>query len=174
MKKFILLLTILSAICALVLAVTLHGITRDEDREIATFGLITRAGEGILGIFAATTLGMLWLGTATVPNPLDAREAAAAGALLVKYGAWKAQTCAFLFSLGSTAFCWLLLKGRMIPRSLAVLGVVAPLALVVMLPLLLAGVVGGMLASVLMWLPMLVFELVVAGYFIRWGVRTPR
>src|SRR5215217_1593224 len=41
-----LLLTFLICITALTLAVTLHGITRDEDRELSTLGLICRVIEG--------------------------------------------------------------------------------------------------------------------------------
>ena len=165
-----LLLTILSAICALVLAVTLYGVTRDQDHEVAMFGLVCRAGEGILGIFTVTTLGMLWLGTASGPGAPDAAFAPAMGSLLAKFGAWKATTCAFLFALGSTAFAALLLRGRMIPRWLAVLGVAASIDLVIMLPLQLAGLVSGTIAYAVMWLPMLVFEVVLAVLFIRRGV----
>jgi hypothetical protein len=165
-----LLLTILSAICALVLAVTLYGVTRDEDHELAMFGLVCRAGEGILGIFTVTTLGILWLGTASGPGAPDAAIAPALGTLFAKFGAWKATTCAFLFALGSTAFAWLLMRGRMIPRGLALLGVFASADLVIMLPLQLAGLVSGMIAYAVMWLPMLIFELVLAVLLIWRGV----
>ena len=168
-----LLLTILSAICALVLAVTLYGVTRDEDHEVAMFGLVCRAGEGILGIFTVTTLGMLWLGTASGPGAPDAAMAPALATLLGKFGAWKATTCAFLFALGSTAFAWLLLRGQMIPRWLALLGVFSSIDLVIMLPLQLAGLVSGTIAYAVMWMPMLVFELVLAVLLIRKGVTEP-
>src|SRR5712691_3715900 len=39
------------------------------------------------------------------------------------------------FAVGSTLFCWLLLRGRMIPAALAWLGVLASVLLVVILPL---------------------------------------
>ena len=165
-----LILTILSAICALSLAVTLYGVTRDEDHEVAMFGMVCRAGEGILGIFTVTTLGMLWLGTTSGADAPDAAIAPALGSLLSKFGAWKATTCAFLFALGSTAFAWLLMRGRMIPRWLALLGVFASVDLVIMLPLQLAGLVSGTIAYVVMWLPMLIFELVLAVLLIRSGV----
>lgn len=168
-----LLLTILSAICALVLAVTLYGVTRDQDHEVAMFGLVCRAGEGILGIFTVSTLGMLWLGTATGADAPDAAIAPTLGTLLARLGAWKATTCAFLFALGSTAFAWLLLRGRMIPRWLALLGVFASIDLVIMLPLQLARLVSGTIAYAVMWLPMLVFEVVLAVLFIRRGVTEP-
>src|SRR5204862_8268433 len=43
------LLNLLSGVCALVLAVTLHAITRDEDRDIAMLGLVFRVAEGVIG-----------------------------------------------------------------------------------------------------------------------------
>ncbi len=168
-----LLLTILSAMCALVLAVTLYGVTREADHEIAMFGLVCRAGEGILGIFTVTTLGMLWLGTMSGPTAPDAAIASALATFLARFGAWKATTCAFLFALGSTAFSWLLLRGRMVPRWLALLGVFASIDLVIMLPLQLAGIVSGTVAYAVMWMPMLLFELVLAAILIRSGVREP-
>ena len=47
------------------------------------------------------------------------------------------------FAVGSTAFCWLLLRGRMIPVALAWLGVIASVLLVMLLPLQIAGFFGG-------------------------------
>src|SRR2546423_7591081 len=55
------LLTVLSSFSALVLAVTLYGITRDEDRELALLGFACRIGEGVVGAVPLTTLGLLWL-----------------------------------------------------------------------------------------------------------------
>jgi hypothetical protein len=83
---------------------------------------------------------------------------------------------AIFFAVGSTLFCWLLLRGRMIPTALAWLGVVASLLLVVILPLQLAGLFGGAMswsASItwLVWLPMLVFEVTLALWLIIKGVK---
>lgn len=82
---------------------------------------------------------------------------------------------AFFFAVGSTIFCWLLLRGRMIPGALAWLGVVASALLVVVLPLQTAGLFASRATwysgiTWFMWLPMLVFELIVAGWFIVKGV----
>jgi hypothetical protein len=165
--------TLLSALSALVLAVTLYGITRDEDQELAMFGLVCRAGEGILGMFPLSTLGMLWLGTISGPSALDGASANALGALMLKFGGWNAQTCAFLFAMGSTAFAWMFLRGRMIPIPTARLGVAASILLVVALPLQLVGWVGGTVAYIIMWLPMLVFELALAWWLIVKGVTAP-
>src|SRR5688500_11613354 len=87
---------------------------------------------------------------------------------------------AIFFAVGSTLFCWLLLRGRLIPVALARLGVLASVLLVVILPLQLAGLLGGPTgwswsASVtwLVWLPMLVFEVVLALWLLIKGVAMP-
>ena len=85
---------------------------------------------------------------------------------------------AIFFAVGSTLFSWLLLRGRMIPVALAWLGVFASALLVLILPLQLAGLLGGTMswsASVtwLVWLPMLVFEVVFAFWLMIKGVATP-
>ena len=84
---------------------------------------------------------------------------------------------AIFFSIGSLFFCWLLLRGRMIPIALAWLGVVASVLLVVILPLQLAGLIGGAMswsASItwIMWLPMLVFEIALALWLMIKGVNS--
>jgi hypothetical protein len=76
---------------------------------------------------------------------------------------------ATFFAFGSLFFCWLLLRGRLIPASLAWLGVVASVLLVVALPLQLAGVMGGKVAG-FMWGPMALFEVVAALWLMVKGV----
>ena len=59
------LLELLECFSALVLAVTLYGITRDESRDLAMLALVCRVGEGVLGaIGIPKTMGLLWLATA--------------------------------------------------------------------------------------------------------------
>lgn len=88
------------------------------------------------------------------------------------------EESAIFFSIGSLLFCWLLLRGRLIPGALAWLGLVASALLVVVLPLQLAGLLADMSwsASVtwLVWLPMLVFELVLALWLLIKGVVLPQ
>ena len=57
-------LSLLAGFTALVLAVALYGITRDEDHDLAVLALACRVGEGVLGAIPLTTLGLLWLATA--------------------------------------------------------------------------------------------------------------
>jgi hypothetical protein len=86
---------------------------------------------------------------------------------------------AIYFAVGSLLFSWLLLKGQMIPAMLARLGVVASGFLVVIIPLQRMVQSGGgpnwaSLATWFMWLPMLVFELTLAVWFIVKGVAAPQ
>jgi hypothetical protein len=80
---------------------------------------------------------------------------------------------------GQHTLLWLLLRGRMIPVALAWLGVLASVLLVVILPLQLAGLLGGPMTwfawvTWLQWLPMLVFEVALALWLIIKGVGAPR
>src|SRR5258708_25254685 len=47
--RLTILITLLESFSALVLAVTLYGITRDQDHELAMLGLVCRVAEGVLG-----------------------------------------------------------------------------------------------------------------------------
>jgi hypothetical protein len=84
---------------------------------------------------------------------------------------------AIFFAVGSTLFSWLLLRGRMIPTPLAWFGVIASVLLVVVLSLQLAGLFGpanwASSATWLVWLPMLVFEVVLSLWLLIKGVAIP-
>ena len=80
---------------------------------------------------------------------------------------------AFFFAVGSLIFSWLLLRGRMVPVSIAWLGVFASGLLVVLLPLQLAGFSTGPLTGYYQWLPALVFQVVLALWLLIKGVATP-
>ena len=166
-------LSLLTCFTALVLAVTLYGITRDEDHDLAMLALTCRVGEGVLSaIFLLATLGLLWLGTAAGANAPDAAAAHALGAFLLKLQGWSTMIGATFFAVGSMLFSYLLLRGRMIPAALAWLGLIASVLLVVGLP---GQLVGFFTQPVfgLMWLPMLVFELTIALWLLIKGVATP-
>ncbi len=80
------------------------------------------------------------------------------------------------FAVGSTLFSYLLLRGRMIPIPLAWLGVFASILVVVLLPAQLAGFKIGSFSGLvgwLMWLPLLVFEVVLALWLLIKGVAAP-
>jgi uncharacterized MAPEG superfamily protein len=166
-------LTLFCSFAALVLAVTLYGVTRDEDHELAVLAMIFRVAEGVLGgASVLPMLGLLWLGTAGGAGAPDAAAAPALAAYLLGVGKLEATVTATFFAVGSTVFCYLLLRGRMIPVPLAWLGVAASVLLVVALPLQLGGVLRGPLFEIV-WLPMLVFEVTLALWLIVKGVATP-
>ena len=115
---------------AVILALTLFVVTRVEQPVVAVLGMIFRLAEGALGPALHLT-GI----TLSKPPLVDAT----------------------LFAIGSAFFCWLLLRGSMLPRTLAWTGVIASVILVAGLPLQLAGLLGPPL-TMLMWMPMLAFE----------------
>ena len=82
--RLMLILDLVSIFCALTLAVTLYGITRDEDNELALFGLVCRTGEGIIGGALIGTNGLLWLATASGAGAPDVATATIIGTLLLK------------------------------------------------------------------------------------------
>ena len=164
-------LGLLGNFCALVLAVTLYAITREQDPDLAMLALTCRVAEGIAGMDVSKTLGLLWLATATDATALDAGAASALGAFFLKMEASFTASAAF-FALGSTLFSWLLLRGRMIPVPLAWLGVLASILPLVCFPLQLAGLLGGPVTS-FMWYPVIVFEVALALWLIIRGVAAP-
>ena len=163
-------LGLLQAVCAIVLAVTLYAITRDQDSDLAMLALIFRVGEGLLGaISTRATLDLLWLGTSAGPKAPDAATLQALGTYLLNGPDWNMSE--ILFAMGSTLFSYLLLRGRTVPVPLAWIGVVASLLLVVGLPLQLAGVLSGPVTSYV-WIPMVAFEVPLGFWLLIKGVRT--
>ena len=164
--RIVVVLTMLCSLSALVLAVTLYAITREQDPDLAMLALTCRVVEGVNGATSIqSSLGLLWLATAAGANAPDPASARALGAFLMGPG-WGTAT---FFAVGSTLFSWLLLRGRMIPIPLAWLGVVASVLLVVGLPAQLFGFLKGPLGWFL-WMPMLAFEVPLALWLLIKGV----
>lgn len=162
------LLELLQSFSALVLAVTLYAITREQDRDLALLAMVCRVVEGVLGALGIPhTLGVL--GLATAAGTGDGSAVNTLAAYLLKGNV--ALTATF-FAVGSALFAWLLLRGRRIPSPLAGLGLAASVLLVVGLPLQLAGFFRGP-ATALMWLPMLAFEVPLALWLLFKGVAEP-
>ena len=167
----IVLLGFVQCFSAITLGVTLWAITRDEDPDLAMLGLACRVGEGVIGgLSIPGIVAVLSLARSAGP---DASGAAAAQTLATYLLREDVGVPATFFAVGSAAFSWLLLRGRMIPSSLAWLGVVASILLVICLPLSLAGFLRGPILT-LMWLPMLACEVPLGLWFLARGVRTPR
>src|SRR5689334_21180690 len=128
-------LSLVMALSAFVLGVSLFAITRSEDVDIARLAMICRVAEGVIG---AT-------------------------------GTQSAAVTGTYFAAGSLLFSWLLLRGRMIPIALAWIGVVASAILLTCLPLQVGKVLAGPITAYI-WLPMLAFEVPLAGWFIVKGI----
>ena len=155
------------------LAVTLYGITRDADHELALLAMACRVCEGVLGaIGIPNTMALLWLATAGAGAGVpDVATTNALGASLLM-PAQNTMLGAPFFAVGSMIFSYLLLRGRIVPVSLAWLGVLASALLVVCLPLQFAGYLEGPLTKY-MYLPMLAFEVPLGLWLLIKGVATP-
>ena len=172
LMRWAIVLSLITFVDAFVLAVSLYGLTRDEDNELAVLALCCRIGEGVLGAIPIETLGLLWLATNADPSALDVPSAHALAAYLLKVGPWQTISASLFFAVGSTLFAYLLLRGRMIPAPIAWVGVFGSALLVVILPLQLAGYVTGVIAQVV-WIPVALFELTLAPWLLIKGVTAP-
>jgi hypothetical protein len=172
--RLTILLTLLMFVYAVVLGVTLYALTRDEDRDIALVALCCRVAEGVIGAVAIVReLGLIAVATGnTGADIADAAAAVALGGLLLKMGGWTGLIAASCFAIGSTLFSYLFLRARSIPVPLAWLGVLSSLLILVILPLQLAGFVSGPVTGY-MWIPIALFEVVLAFWLIIRGVRAP-
>ena len=160
-------LILLTSFSALVLGVTLYAITREQDPDVAMLGMTCRVIEAVNGATSLKgILGLLWLATAAGQSALDTGAVQVLAAFQLRGSATISAT---FFAVGSTLFSWLLLRGRMIPVPMARLGVVASVLLVLVLPLQLGGLFTG-LVGWLVWMPMLVFEVWLAFWFLIKGV----
>ena len=162
-------LTLLGCFSALVLGVTLYALTRAQDPDLALLALTCRVAEGVTGaVSIPSMLGLLGLATATGASAPDSVAAQALGTFILE----PAPIAAIFFAVGSTLFSWLLLRGRMVPVWLAWLGVLGSAVLVAGLPLQLARVLTAPVTQ-LMWIPVAVFELVVAVWLMIKGADMP-
>ena len=167
--RLVILITIFIFAVAMTLAVTLYALTRHEDRDLAILALAFRATEAFIAAIAAVKLIGL-LAVAKAASKATAADAAAwnavGGSMLSEETGTVAAIC---FALGSTVYCYLFLKARSIPVALSWLGLVASILLAVVLPLRLGAVLTGSY-TMLVWLPMLVFEVGLAFWLIFKGV----
>src|SRR6266513_3453297 len=118
--RLAILIVLLECFSALVLAVTLYGITRVQDHELAMLALVCRVVEGVLGTLRIPNyLGLLWLakagGTAGAP---DIPTTNALGAFLLMPVPSVPISTIFL-AVGSLIVSYLLLGGRLVPVSIA-------------------------------------------------------
>lgn len=167
--RLAILLTMMGIFSALVLAVALYAITREEDPNLALLAMSCRLGEGVINVVPTlVVVGMLWLAT-TDSVAVDGASADALGAVMLNLQGWTMLVGATVFAVGSTIFAYLFLRARSIPVWLAWLGVVASLILVLGLPADLVGWLGGRV-TMLIWLPMAVFEVTLGLWLLVKGV----
>ena len=156
--------------CALVLAVSLYAITRDQDHELAILGLVCRVTEGVfIASLIPNALGLLSLAELRAGTGVpDVATTNAFGAFLQRPDG---LIGAIFYAVGSAIFSYLLLWGRMIPVPLARWGLFASTLLVIGLPLQLVGFLRGPLTGY-QWVPALIFAPVFALWLLIKGVAT--
>ncbi len=156
-------LSLIGCFCALVLGVTLYAITRVQDHELGLLAMACRVAEGVTG-------------AASLPPMLSFLSVVAAGGAGESLGAFVLDDSVFVpatfFAVGSTIFSWLLLKGRMVPIWLAWLGVISSAVVAVGLPLETLQLLRSAVMQ-LLWIPVAIFEIVLAAWLIAKGVRDP-
>ncbi len=140
-------LSLVTVVCALVLAVTFYALTRHVDGEIALLAFACRVVEGVCN--AGTTVAKL-------------------GGLLQATG-WIGTVSGTIFAVGSTLFAYLFLRGRTIPVPLALLGTVGSLIVIPIFVLRAFGFVSGA-AVWLTSMPLIAFELILAFWLLIRGV----
>jgi hypothetical protein len=120
------LIKVLEVLSALVLAVTLYGITRDEDHELAMLALVCRVGEGVfVALSIPSYLGLVWLAKARVgPGALDNSSTNALRTFMLM-PVPSVPLSTIFFAVGSTIFSYLFLRGRIVPVAIAWMGVFA-------------------------------------------------
>lgn len=162
------LLLMLEFLCELVLAVTLFALTRDQDRDLARLAMSFRLTEGVIAATAAySRLDLLAVAIASrTASGADAAAVQVLGASLLNGTAGPAALC---FSVGNLIFALLFLRARSIPAWLASLGVVASILGLVELSLELLGFLHGP-ATIVPWIPMALFELILALWLLIKGV----
>jgi len=161
-------LLLLEFLCELVMGVTLFALTRDQDRDLALLALCCRLTEGVIAAIATgSRLDLLAAAIASrAATGADAAAAQAIGASLMNGTAGPAALC---FSVGNLIVASLFVRARSIPVWLAGLGVVASILGLVEVPLEMLGFLHGP-ATIVPWIPMALFELILGLWLVIKGV----
>ena len=170
---FSMIVSLSTCFAALALAISFHGMTRHEDDDTAAFGMVCRVAEAVIGCLPLlATAALLRLAAQAGRDPDAVANAGALADVLFRIGANTTLVAATFFAAGSTAFCVLLLRGHMIPRALAWLGVVGSVLILVAMPARMAGF-AAIPAFSAVWIPVALFEVAVAVWFLARGVAEP-
>ena len=164
-------LTLLTIFAALILAVALYALTRDEDADLALFALTCRVVEGVLNaVPAIAVLALLSVASqASIATGSEAATSNALGNALLGLQGWSVIVSAPVFGVGSALYYYLLARARSVPALLAHFGVFSSMLLVIAIPLEPFQIVKDSMAFYV-WLPSLVFELMFAPWLIVKGV----
>jgi uncharacterized protein DUF4386 len=168
--RMTIILKLCECLAAFVLAVAFYGITREQGQELAMLGLVCRVAEGM---FVASLIpnaqGLLFLASVRTGTGVpDVATTNALAAFVMRPGA---AIGAVFYAAGSLVFSHLLLRGRMVPVSLAWWGVLSSALLVIGLPLQIAGFLTGPLTGY-QWVPSILFAFVLALWLLIKGVAT--
>ncbi len=151
------LLDLLQTVCAVVLAVTLYKLVKAVNPTLALLAMFFRFGEGLLGSLPLLSkLELMRLATTHTVGSANASGYLLFGnEILQRPDDGFSQFC---FVIGGFLFACLFLRGRIIPRWLAWIGVVTIGAQLVVVPLHIATIVPGSLVN-LLWMPILLYEI---------------
>lgn len=168
-------LALLTVFEAVILAVTLHALTRDEDPDLAMLALACRVIEGVLNAVGAIAMLALAAAVATsaagAPRP-DAVGSSALARFLLGLPGLSADVSTAVFAFGSAIFSYLFVRARSIPAAIAWSGMLSSALLVVAVLAEHLGLVEGMVSRCA-WL-VLPFELALALWLVVKGVRPSR
>ena len=153
---------------ALILAVTLYALTREEDRDLALLALASRIAEGVINAIPAIAL-LLLLSLAMAASAANVSATNPAADCLFRVQNASITVDATLFAVGSTLFSYLFLQARTIPAWLARLGILSSIWLIFVVPLEGIRLIQGPFAG-LIWLSMLVFEVTLGFWLLIKGV----
>ena len=166
------LLDLLQTVCALVLAVTLYQLVKRVNPTLALLAMFFRVGEGLLGFLPLLSkLELMRLATtATVGSVNAAANLSMANELLHRPDEVFSEFC---FVVGGFLFSLLFLRGRLIPRWLAWIGVLTIGAQLICVPLHVATLLPGSIING-MWLPILLYEVPLGIWLIGKGAESPQ
>ena len=164
------LLDLLQTVCAVVLAVTLYKLVKAVNPTLALLAMFFRLGEGLLGSLPLLSkLELMRLATTQTVGSADTSNYLSFGnEILQRPDDGFSQFC---FVVGGFIFACLFLRGRLIPRWLAWIGIATIGVQLVVVPLHIATIVPGSIVN-LLWMPILLYEIPLGIRLIMKGTET--
>ena len=150
------LLGLLQIVCAIVLAATLYQLVKAVNPTLALLAMLFRLGEGLLGFLPLLDkLEFMQMATA----PAAGASVAVSNPALVHQILHRPDNgfSEFCFVVGGFLFAGLFLRGQLIPRWLAWVGVITIGVQLIGVPLSVATIIPGAIVNWL-WFPILLYE----------------